>query len=196
MLSGFTVKMLRIKNKHFFLWVLSMTVIGLFASCTVADEVDYSLYFGQDKAIVADRLQEKGIAISESETLAGVQNVSAEKTVYGHKFQVQLCFDVNSGLLYGYREVWQGVPNEETFSMIGTLYDEMLSSFGEPSGLENEAGRIGPNLAELPLIFTDPTEPKSFMEYWRDEDAYYSNVMYCVASLPNGEVTVFFDYRD
>ena len=80
--------------------------------------------------------------------------------------------------------------------MIGTLYDEMLSSFGEPSGLENEAGRIGPNLAELPLIFTDPTEPKSFMEYWRDEDAYYSNVMYCVASLPNGEVTVFFDYRD
>lgn len=190
--------------KHCVVLLLSFVMMFLLVSCSaVPAQIDYSQYFGQDRSVVLKELKKKGIKTYENEGLAGAWNLEITEDKSGHEFQTQLCFDLETDKLYGYRIAWHGTPTEDTYPLIGTLYAELVEEYGEPTQKDNgfdEKNRIEPNLDKFAEIGEKnsggSTYGKFYLELWKDENAYYSYIRYDVQFLPDGTMNIFMDFRD
>lgn len=189
--------------KHGAVLLLSFVMMFLLASCSAElEEVDYSQYFGQDRTEVLKQLEKKGYKVYECEG-TGSWNLEITENRSGHEFQTQLCFDLETDKLYGYRIAWHGTPTEDTYPLIGTLYTELVETYGEPTQKDNgfdEKNRIEPNLdkfAEIGEKYSGgSTYDKRYLEVWKDENAYYSYMNYVVEFLTDGTMNIFMCFFD
>lgn len=176
--------------------IAMLVLVCLLASCAMPEPVDCTEYFGMNYIEAIAALKEDDREAHLYDELDFTVDVDDTETLYDHKFTKLLLYDLETEDIYGYMNLWNGKPTDETYAMIESLTEDLVKEFGEP----DYGGRIRGNMDEiqdkLAEIQENAGEGQSYKETWSAGNDEYSQASMYVQVFSDGTLTCFVRYYD